>query len=255
MTMDERRGQMVFELENVSHHFGRYPALSGVNLQIQAGEMVALAGPSGAGKSTLIRLLNGTLVPTSGVIRALGNDLAELSPPRLRKLQGQIGTIYQQFHLVENLRVVHNVNAGALSSWSFFKSLVSLIHPLQVEEAVQALAQVGIPEKLYERTDQLSGGEQQRVSIARVLLQDPDVILADEPISSLDPERSREIIDLLRDLSLYTGKTMVISLHAIEYALSHCERIVGLREGRIIFDAPSPDVTSGMIRKLYRIKE
>jgi phosphonate transport system ATP-binding protein len=233
--------------------FGAFPALSEVNFRIEAGERVALVGPSGAGKSTLLGLLNGTLLPSEGEVWVLGQNLADLSPGALRQVQRQIGTVYQQYHLVDNLRVIHNVNAGHLGRWSFFKGILSLTWPLESETAAQALAQVGIPEKLYERTDQLSGGQQQRVAIARVLVQDPQAILADEPIASLDPERGREIVDLLRDLNQRTGKTLVASLHAIDFARSHFERIVGLREGQVLFDTPAGEVTPAKIGALYKI--
>jgi phosphonate transport system ATP-binding protein len=171
----------------------------------------------------------------------------------LRQVQRQIGTVYQQFHLVDNLRVIHNVNAGHLGRWSFLKAATSLLVPMDIETAFKALAQVGISEKLYERTDKLSGGQQQRVAIARVLVQNPTAILADEPISSLDPERSREIMDLLRQLSQDTGKTLVTSLHAIEFARSHYQRIIGLRQGRILFDTPAEALSDSMIEELYHL--
>lgn len=245
----------IFELKNVTKQFGDFQSLADINLQIQAGDRVALVGSSGAGKSTLISLLNGTLLPTKGEVWVLGRNLAQLRPKLLRQVQCQIGTIYQQFHLVDNLRVIHNVNAGHLGRWSFLKAAISLIHPLEVETAAKSLAQVGIPEKLYERTDCLSGGQQQRVAIARVLVQNPTVILADEPISSLDPERSREIMDILRQLSQETGKTLVTSIHTIEFARSHFQRIIGLREGRILFDIPAEKLTDKMIEELYKTQE
>ncbi len=244
----------IFELKNVTKKFGRFESLVDINLQIWAGDRVALVGSSGAGKSTLISLLNGTLLPTSGEVWVLGRNLAQLRPKLLRQVQRQIGTIYQQFHLVDNLWVIHNVNAGHLGRWSFLKAAVSLMWPLEVETAAKALAQVGIREKLYERTDSLSGGQLQRVAIARVLVQNPTAILADEPISSLDPERSREIMDLLRQLSQDTGKTLVTSLHAIEFARSHYQRIIGLRQGRILFDTPAEALTDAMIQELYKME-
>jgi phosphonate transport system ATP-binding protein len=244
---------VIFELRDVSRQFRGFPALSRINLSIRAAESVALVGPSGAGKSTLINLLNGAILPTTGSVYALGQDLSRLSPRTLRQVQSQIGTIYQQFHLVNSLRVVHNVNAGRLGQWSFARALRSLFWPLEVETAARALTRVGIPEKLYERTGQLSGGQQQRVAIARVLVQNPQAILADEPISSLDPERSREIMDLLVGLSRQDHTTLVTSLHDIDFALSHFERIVGLRQGRILFDCPSQAITSDMIQALYHI--
>ncbi|NEP09031.1 MAG: ATP-binding cassette domain-containing protein [Symploca sp. SIO2C1] len=242
----------IFELKNVTQQFGQFQALTALNLQIFAGESVALVGASGAGKSTLISLLNGTLLPSQGEVWVLGRNIAHLRPQLRRQVHREIGTIYQQFHLVDNLQVIHNLNAGHLGRWSLLKAAISLIYPLEVETAAKALKQVGIPEKLFERTDSLSGGQQQRVAIARSLVQNPTAILADEPISSLDPERSREIMDLLRQLSQETGKTLVSSLHAIELARSHYQRLIGLKAGRILFDTPTEVLTEAMIEELYR---
>ncbi|GAA6620287.1 phosphonate ABC transporter ATP-binding protein [Scytonema sp. NUACC26] len=245
---------ITFELKNVTKKFGSFQSLKNINLKVYSGERLALVGSSGAGKSTLISLLNGTLQPTKGEVWVLGRNLNNLSPKSLRQVQKQIGTVYQQFHLVDNLQVIHNVNAGHLGRWSFLKAAISLIYPLEVQTAYQALAQVGIPEKLYERTDKLSGGQQQRVAIARVLVQDPAAILADEPISSLDPERSRDVISLLCQLSAESGKTLVTSLHAIEYARSYFQRIIGLRKGEILFDLSAEEVSSRVIEELYKIE-
>lgn len=242
----------IADLHQVSHQFGQFTALSEITLQIYPGESVALVGSSGAGKSTLLQLLNGTLMPSQGELQILGQSLRQLNDRQLRQLQRRIGTIYQQFHLVDSLKVIHNVNAGQLGRWSFPKALLSLIIPQDVATAQAALTQVGIPEKLYERTDRLSGGQQQRVAIARVLVQNPWLILADEPIASLDPERSREVMDLLRDLTQAQGRTLVVSLHDIEFAKSHCQRIIGLRQGRIVFDLPTVDVTPEMWAAVYR---
>ena len=245
--------ELVFRLRGVGKRFGSLSALRNVNLDIRAGEQVALIGPSGAGKSTLIGLLNGTLLPGEGELTVLGHDLPRLRPRARRLVQRRIGTIYQQFYLTDSLRVVHNINAGHLGRWSLLKSLLSLVWPLEVKTALRALEQVGIPEKLHARTGELSGGQQQRVALARVLVQDPAVILADEPISSLDPERGREIMDLLRDLSKQSGKTLVTSVHAYQFAQSHFDRVVGLREGSIMFDCPAGELTHAQIAALYRI--
>ena len=245
----------VFELKGVTVRYGAFAALSKDSLRIEAGERVALIGPSGAGKSTLLSLLNGSLAPTEGEVRLLGQDPTRLSTRALRRLQRQIGTVYQQFHLVPNLSVIHNVNAGHLGRWSLLQALVSLIVPLERPRAARALAEVGIADKLYARTDTLSGGQQQRVAIARVLVQDPVAILADEPISSVDPERSREIMTLLRELCDRFDKTLVVSLHAIEYAYSHCERMIGLRAGQVVFDLPAAQVSPQMVEALYRIRD
>ncbi len=245
----------IFELTRVTVRYGALAALQDVSLRIEAGERIALIGPSGAGKSTLLGVLNGSIPPTSGQVRLLGKDASRLSARELRQVQRRIGTVYQQFNLVPNLSVIHNVNAGHLGRWSLAKAALSLVVPLEREIAARALADVGIADKLYARTDNLSGGQQQRVAIARVLVQDPVAILADEPISSVDPERSREIMTLLRELCDRFDKTLVVSLHAIEYAYSHCERMIGLREGRVLFDLPAGQVTPEMVEALYRIRD
>lgn len=244
----------VFELRDVRRSFGSTEALAGVDLAVRRGERVALAGPSGAGKTTLIALLNGTLLPSSGAVRIFGRTTTEISRRELRRLQRRIGTVYQQFHLVDELRVVHNVNAGRLAGWSLARAALSLLAPRQVGDTRRVLQRVGLADKLYARTADLSGGEQQRVALSRVLAQDPDVILADEPIASLDRANAREVMDLLRDLATERGRTAVVSLHDLSFALSHCERVVGLRSGRVLFDEPADAVTSDMADDLYRLE-
>ena len=243
----------VFALSCVGRRYGDLAALEDVTFSIQPGERVVLIGPSGAGKSTLLGLLNGSLSPSTGEVRALGRTLAGLSPKERRIIQRRIGTVYQQYQLVDSLPVIHNVNAGHLGRWSLGKALLSLLWPLERQQAAAALGQVGIPEKLYARTSALSGGQQQRVALARVLVQNPDAILADEPIASLDPERAREILDLLVAISQQTGKTLVASLHAVEYTRSHFDRAIGLRGGRVQFDCSADAVDEGMLGALYRI--
>ncbi len=240
----------VCALSGVSRRFGDLEAVCGLTLEIAAGERVAIVGPSGAGKSTLLGLLNGSLAPTHGHIRLLGCDPWGLGPRQRRRLQRQIGTIYQQHHLVGNLAVVHNVNAGRLGYWSLLQAARSLLWP-QTTAAAAALARVGIAEKLYERTDRLSGGQQQRVAIARVLVQDPVLILADEPTASLDPTRARDLMALLCDLAATGSKTLVTSLHDIELALAYCTRLIGLRRGQLQFDLPRSRVSSAAISDLY----
>jgi phosphonate transport system ATP-binding protein len=242
-------------LRGVTVRFGPVTALEDVDLDVAAGERVALVGPSGAGKSTLLGLLNGSVRPSAGRVEVLGRDLGALRQRELRAVQRRIGAVRQQFDLVGPLRVVHNVNAGRLARWSLGRAAWSLVSPRDVAEAEAALRRVGIPDKLHERTDRLSGGQQQRVALARMLVQDPDVVLADEPISSLDPARGREVMDLLRDLAVERGRTLVVSVHAFEYALTHCERVVGLRDGRVLFDAASDRVDAALAERLYRIDQ
>ncbi len=244
----------VFELEGAVVRHGALEALRGIDLRVTEGERVALAGPSGAGKTTLLRLLNGSLFAQEGTVRAFGRELDRLPRPELRALQRRIGTVHQQFHLVDSLRVIHNVNVGRLGEWPLWKAALSLLRPLGRRTAARALAEVGIADKLYERTDRLSGGEQQRVALARALVQDPEVVLADEPIASLDRENSRRVMDLLRRLNEEGGKTLVASMHDIRFALRYFERIVGLREGRVLFDLPAGRVDEERVERLYAIE-
>jgi len=226
-------------------------AVDGISLTVGAGEQIAVLGPSGAGKTTLFRLLNLTLRPTSGSLSIDGVDVAGLSEQALRRQRQRIGTIYQQQNLVGRLRVVHNVLAGNLGRWSTARALSSLCRPRDSAAARRALAQVGIPEKLYARTDELSGGQQQRVALARVLIQDPTIVLADEPVSSVDPSLAVAIVTLLRDLAHESAKTLAMNLHSVDLALAYFPRIVGVRDGRIHFDLPRDQVTEVLLRGLY----
>lgn len=243
----------VLSLRGVGVTYGRLAALDGFDLEVQAGERVALVGPSGAGKTTVLRLCTGSVRPTAGRVEVLGHDLATTAPEELRAVRRRVGTVYQQLHLVGPLRVVHNVNAGRLGTWSRRRALRSLIRPVEVDGARDALARVGIASKLFERTDRLSGGEQQRVALARVLVQDPELILADEPVSSLDPARAEEVMDLLSEVIADRSRTMLVSLHDFGLARRRCDRIVGVRAGRVAFDLPAGDVTDDLGAALYRI--
>ena len=244
--------QRQYCLENVRKVFGRRQiALDGIDLLIQRGEQVALIGPSGAGKTTLFRLLNCTLRPTSGKLWINTEDVETLHGKRLRQARSLIGTIYQQHNLVPRLRVVHNVLAGQLGRWSTFRSLSSLARPQDIEIARRALHQVEIPDKIFERTDELSGGQQQRVAIARVLVQDPEVILADEPVSSVDPTLASTIVRLLISISKSTRKTLVVSLHSVDLALAYFPRVIGVKQGKTAFDLAPDKISEAMLEDLY----
>jgi len=241
-----------YRLESVRKEFGRQQvALDGVDLRIARGERVALIGPSGAGKTTLFRLLNCTLRPSSGKL-CIGDDHVEaLHGRRLRHVRRRIGSVYQQHNLVPRLRVVHNVLAGQLGAWPLWRSLFSLCKPADVELAHNVLTRVEIADKLFERTDELSGGQQQRVAIARVLVQNPDVVLADEPVSSVDPTLASTIVRLLVDIAEGAQKTLLVSLHSVDLALAYFPRIVGIHRGRVAFDLPPDKVTEAMLEQLY----
>jgi phosphonate transport system ATP-binding protein len=246
---------VIVSLRGVRVSYGAHTALDHVDLEVRAGERVALVGPSGAGKTTLLRICNGMVVPSEGTVTVLGCDLAAASPAERRDVRHRIGTVYQQLHLIGPLRVVHNVNAGRLAELSRRRALRSLVRPVEVDAVRDALARVGIAEKIFERTDLLSGGEQQRVALARVLLQSPDLILADEPVSSLDPARAEEVMHLLCDVVADRLRTLVVSLHDFDLARRRCDRIVGLRQGRVLFDLRPQDVDDSLGAELYRISQ
>ena len=242
----------MFTLRGVTKRFKTGEvALDGIDLDIRPGERVAFIGPSGAGKTTLFRVLNCTLKPTDGEFRIGGEDVAGLRGRRLRETRRRIGTVYQHHNLVGRLRVVHNVLAGRLGSWGAIRALRSLICPADLEAAGAVLARVGILEKLFSRTDDLSGGERQRVAIARVLIQNPSAILADEPVSSVDPSLAEGIVKLLVRLSEEGRKTLAMNLHGVDLAFEHFPRVVGVRQGRILFDRAPEDISPADLEALY----
>jgi phosphonate transport system ATP-binding protein len=227
-------------------------ALDGVDLAVPTGQRVALVGPSGAGKSTLLTLCTGALQPDGGEVEVLGHRLDRLSPRALARLRARIGTVHQHLHLVGRLAVVHNVNAGRLGRWPWWRALVSLASPREVDATRRALARTGLADRLSSRTDGLSGGEQQRVALARLLVQDPELVLADEPVASLDPARAEDMMRLLTLATPGSSRTLLVSLHDPDLALQHCDRVVGLRAGRVLFDLPPHKVT--LRRELYRLE-
>ncbi len=241
----------MYRLEGLTKRFNELTAIAGVDLKVAPGERVAVIGPSGAGKTTLFRMLNLTIRSTGGRFWIGEQEVTALHGRALRDLRRRIGTIYQQHNLVPRLRVVHNVLAGRLGAWSVLRAVASLVRPAEVEVAYRALEQVGIPEKLWARTDELSGGQQQRVAIARVLVQNPDVILADEPVSSVDPSLANTIVRLLLDLAGASGKTLIMNLHTVDLALAYYPRVIGFREGRVTFDLSPAEVTDGLLAQLY----
>lgn len=244
----------MYRLEGLTKIFGgTLTAVNGVDLTVRPGEKVAVIGPSGAGKTTLFRLLNLTVRQTAGRLWIAGQEIGDLHGARLREMRRKIGTVYQQHNLVPRLRVIHNVLAGHLGTWSLPQALRSLVRPRDedVRAAHLALSQVGIPEKLWARTDELSGGQQQRVAIARVLLQNPEVVLADEPVSSVDPTLAHGIVKLLVELSTDFHKTLVMNLHSVDLALAYFPRIIGFRDGQIAFDRSPAEISDDLLTDLY----
>lgn len=235
--------------EGISKSYSQVRALTPLDFSIQPGERVALAGPSGSGKSTLLNLMAGILQPDAGQLYVDNRRLADLQSGR--ELSKLVGIIHQQYDLVPHLPVIHNVLAGRLGQWSLFRSLISLVWPQDRQLAESALTKLGIADKAQERTSHLSGGEQQRVAIARVMVQSPSVVLADEPVASLDPARAEEMLRLLTDLTSSADKTLVVSLHSPYLIQKYCSRVIGLREGQMVFDLPASDVTEAVLDRLY----
>ena len=233
--------QVVLEVNNLSKHFERKIALSSLSFSIKKGEMVALIGPSGAGKTTLLNTFATLVRPDEGTVTIAGIPADKIT--NRKQLAKKIGIIRQQFDLVGPLPVIHNVLCGRLAHWGFFKSLLSLFIPQEKKAAYHALDRVGLADKLSEQTSNLSGGEQQRVALARLLLQRPEIILADEPVASLDPARAEDILSILTRLVKEENQTLITSLHSVEYARKYFTRMIAIKEGQVFFDLPVNEVT------------
>ncbi|MDQ0219888.1 phosphonate ABC transporter ATP-binding protein [Peribacillus cavernae] len=243
----------LIELNNITKQFERKIALSSLSFHVKKGEMVALIGPSGAGKSTLLNTLAGITAPNTGTYLLDGVPIQHYK--KRKELAKKIGVIRQQFDLIASLPVIQNVLAGRLGEWGFFKSMLSLFLPQDKQLAANALNRVGLLDKLYDQTSKLSGGEQQRVALARLLVQSPAVILADEPVASLDPARAEDVLAMLTKLVKEEGQTLVMSLHSVEYAKKYFSRIIALRDGEVFFDLPTSEITKEHLAELYLLKE
>jgi phosphonate transport system ATP-binding protein len=248
---------VIYSLKDVTKLFPQrhepVQALNGVTLQVKPGERLALLGQSGAGKTTLFRLLNGTLRPTAGSVVFDGRETGSLSGSGLRAMRRRVGTIYQQHNLVPSLTALENTLCGALGRMSLLSTFRSIFQPTNTdaELAMHALELVGLADKRGARADELSGGQQQRLAAARVLMQSPDVILADEPTASLDPELAETMTSLLAGLAHDGRKTLIMAVHKVDLALRHFPRVVGLRAGALSFDVPPSEVQSDLLGTLY----
>lgn len=232
-------------------HPGGFQALHDIDLTINQGERVAIIGPSGAGKTSLLRLLGTGLAPSTGQMQLLDSDSTALTRRALRRLRSRIGLIHQSPPLPPRQRVVTAVLAGRLGQWSLLRALVSLCYPLDVAGARAALAPLDLQDKLFARCDQLSGGQLQRVGIARVLYQRADLLLADEPVSAMDPVLAEHTLSLLGEVAAERQISLIASLHAVDLALRHFPRIIGLRAGRVLFDLPAERVSQTELDQLY----
>lgn len=243
---------MGFTLEGVGlTHANGFRALAGVDMQVAPGERLALIGASGAGKTTLLRVIAASLRPGEGRVSLLDGQPWVCSPRKLRGLRARIGLVHQSPPIPPRQRVVTAVLAGRLGQWPLWKSLASLVLPADPQGAQAELARLDLADRLYERCDRLSGGQLQRVALARVLYQKPDLLLADEPVSAMDPALSELTVALLNEEAVRRGVTLVASLHAVDLALRHFPRVVGVKDGAILFDLPAASVTEALLRELY----
>lgn len=243
MTIDVEFADVTFEIAGKK-------VLDGITLSIPRGQRVALIGPSGAGKTTLLRLVNGNAWPTRGRVEALGECTGQLAGRALQRFRRQIGFLHQQDNLVPQLRVAHNVLMGRLGSWSLWRALWSLVRPQELERAHAALLRVELGDRLWALPDELSGGEQQRVAIARLLLQEPHVVLADEPVSALDVRLGREVVLRLFEL-VQQDRTLVVSLHSLGLLDAGFDRVIAMQSGRIVHDGDPSSLTRGDLESIY----
>ncbi len=239
-----------FDHAGLVHPNGRL-GLSALELSVAGGERVALIGPSGAGKTTLLRVAAAGLRPTTGRVALLGDDPWTLRAGALKALRGRVGFVHQAPPIPPRLRVVTAVLAGRLGQWGLGRALRSLLLPDDVPGARDALARVGLADRVFDRCDQLSGGQLQRVAVARTLYQAPALLLADEPVSALDATTADAVLRELVDYSTEAGATFVASLHAVDLALRWFPRIVGVRDGAVAFDLPAAEVTPERLAALY----
>lgn len=228
-----------------------FQGLKKVSLNVKAGEFVAIIGRSGAGKSTLLRALNRTVPVTGAQARVLDFNLMDLNSRTLRELRGQIGFIFQQFNLVKNLSALENVKHGRLSHIGLLRSLFNFFPEAEVQLAREALDSVGLKDKYNSRCDELSGGQQQRVAIARAVVQKPQLILADEPMASLDPRLAEKVLELLQKFNRERNMTTIVNMHVLEHAHKYATRVIGMREGEIVFDGAPTDLNPKSLSLVY----
>lgn len=243
----------VVEIRNLTKRFGRSTALDDVSLSIAEGEMVALIGASGSGKSTLLRHLPGFLLADAGEVEILGRPVQANGrlARNIRDIRAEVGFVFQQFNLVGRLTVMTNVLIGLMRRASLWRTLLMRFSVVERQRALEALDAVGIAQTAWQRAATLSGGQQQRAAMARCLVQGARVVLADEPIASLDPESSRKVMELFATLNRDHGCAVIVCLHQVEFAIKYCPRTVALRAGKVVFDGPSRALTPALLGELY----
>jgi len=239
------------KLCNAAVQYGPNRVLHDIDLSVREGERVAIIGPSGAGKTTLFRLVSGLVKPAAGEVHTLGRDTRRLSGRALSDLRREVGFLYQQDNLIAQLRVVHNVLMGRLGRWWLPRALVSLLWPQEIERARAALDRVELADRIWSLPDELSGGQQQRVAVARLIVQQPRLVLADEPVSALDLRLGRDIIRMLCMLADEQGVTLMVNLHTLDLLQGHFERVIALRDGKVFWEGTPEAINQTLLRELY----
>lgn len=241
----------MLEIAGLTKRFGTKTAVDAVNIHVEAPAMIGIIGRSGAGKSTLLRMVNRLTPQTEGKITFQGRGISSLTGPAMRKWQSECAMIFQQFNLVPRLDVASNVLHGTLNRRSTLATVFSLYPTEDIHRAIEILDRLGIAEQAPKRAEALSGGQQQRVAIARALMQDPKIILADEPIASLDPMNAQIVMQALRRIHEEDGRMIIANLHTLDTARRYCDRVIGMRDGRVVFDGTPAQLTTGVARDIY----
>ncbi|MEM8980652.1 MAG: phosphonate ABC transporter ATP-binding protein [Pseudomonadota bacterium] len=241
----------MLEIDALTKRFGEITAVDAVRIHVDKPAMIGIIGPSGAGKSTLLRMVNRLTDLSAGTIVFEGADITALKGAAKRRWQARCAMIFQQFNLVGRMDVVSNVLHGTLNRRSTLATLFNLYPQADIHKAIDILDRLGIAEQASKRAEDLSGGQHQRVAIARALMQDPKIILADEPIASLDPMNAQVVMQSLRDIHEEDGRLVIANLHTLDTARRYCDRVIGMRDGRIVFDGVPGELTPGVARDIY----
>lgn len=241
----------MLEIKNLTVEYGNFRAIDNVSFTVKDGEFVAVIGSSGGGKSSLMKAINLLVKPKSGSIKIDGEEMTALSSRKLRMNRRKIGFVFQDYNLIDRLSVIENVLTGRLGYKSSLKSLLGIFSKEEYENAEKALEKVGLSEKLFVRGDELSGGQKQRVAIAKALVQEPKIILADEPVASLDVNSSKIIMEYFKEINRVQGITVIINIHDVNIALKYADRVIALKKGKIVFDGKGSEITDDVLKRVY----
>ena len=243
--------EKLLSIRGLRKSYGDFEALKGIDIDFNPGEFVVLIGSSGAGKSTFIRCINRMVDPSEGTLEFNGVATERLRGAALRRQRSQIGMIFQHYNLIGRVNVIKNVMHGLLGKVPAWKSLLGLYPEQEKRRAVELLEEVGLSGQIYKRADALSGGQMQRVGICRAIMQNPKLLLADEPIASLDPKSSDVVMDTLKRFTNQRGLTCIVNLHQVDYARKYADRIVGMKAGQIVFDGTPEELTDDIVKEIY----